>query len=326
MATTVDETKLQDFVGRFAGDFGAALHQTTVIIGDELGLYRAMADGAPLTAAELAERTRHRRALRPRVALRAGRQRLRRVRPRPGASRCRPSTRLPCSPTRARLPAAGVLPVRARCRRRAGARRAVPHRRRRRLARARPRPLARHRARVRGRLPRAPGRRLAAGARRRRGEARGGRVGGRRRLRPRRLDDPARAGLPELAVRRHRLPRASIEPARRRGGRRRRPRHLRGRRRQRLRGDGFDLVCVFDAFHDLGDPVGAAAHVRQALAPDGTWLLVEPFAGDPVEDNLNPIGRVLYSASTMLCTPARARRRSDWPSAPRPARRACARW
>jgi hypothetical protein len=54
----------------------------------------------------------------------------------------------------------------------------------------------------------------------------------------------------------------------------------------------------------MGDPVGAAAHVRQSLAPDGTWLLVEPFAKDDVEGNLNPIGRIFYSASTLICTPA----------------------
>jgi SAM-dependent methyltransferase len=66
----------------------------------------------------------------------------------------------------------------------------------------------------------------------------------------------------------------------------------------------YDLIAFFDCLHDMGDPVGAAAHVRQALRPDGTWLLVEPFAGDRVEDNLNPIGRVFYSASTLVCTPA----------------------
>ena len=69
-------------------------------------------------------------------------------------------------------------------------------------------------------------------------------------------------------------------------------------------GDGYDLVCIFDALHDMGDPVGAARHVREALAPDGTWLLVEPFAGDAVADNLNPVGRIFYAASTMICTPA----------------------
>ena len=67
---------------------------------------------------------------------------------------------------------------------------------------------------------------------------------------------------------------------------------------------GYDLIACFDCLHDMGDPVGAARHVRSSLAPDGTWLIVEPFAHDRVEDNLNPVGRVYYGASTLLCTPA----------------------
>jgi hypothetical protein len=68
-------------------------------------------------------------------------------------------------------------------------------------------------------------------------------------------------------------------------------------------GADADLACIFDALHDLGDPVGAARHVREALAADGTWLIVEPNAGDRLEDNLNPVGRIFYSASTAICTP-----------------------
>ena len=66
----------------------------------------------------------------------------------------------------------------------------------------------------------------------------------------------------------------------------------------------YDLVAFFDCLHDMGDPVGAAAHVRETLKEDGTWMLVEPFAHDRVEDNLNPLGRVFYSVSTLVCTPA----------------------
>ena len=66
----------------------------------------------------------------------------------------------------------------------------------------------------------------------------------------------------------------------------------------------YDLVAFFDCLHDMGDPVGASTHVCTTLAPDGAWMIVEPFANDKVEDNLNPIGRVFYSASTMICTPA----------------------
>lgn len=69
-------------------------------------------------------------------------------------------------------------------------------------------------------------------------------------------------------------------------------------------GSGYDLVATFDCLHDMGDPVGAARHVRQSLAPDGTWLIVEPFANDQLVDNLNPVGKLYYAASTMVCTPA----------------------
>jgi SAM-dependent methyltransferase len=69
-------------------------------------------------------------------------------------------------------------------------------------------------------------------------------------------------------------------------------------------GTDFDLVCHFDCLHDMGDPVGAARYTRRSLKADGHWLLVEPFANDDIADNLNPIGRVFYSASTLICTPA----------------------
>jgi SAM-dependent methyltransferase len=68
-------------------------------------------------------------------------------------------------------------------------------------------------------------------------------------------------------------------------------------------GRDYDFVAVFDCLHDMGDPIGAAAHVRQSLAKDGTWMIVEPFANDHLQDNLNPVGRVYYSFSTLLCTP-----------------------
>jgi len=69
-------------------------------------------------------------------------------------------------------------------------------------------------------------------------------------------------------------------------------------------GSNYDLITMFDCLHDMGDPVGAARHVRETIAPDGTWMIVEPAAGDRVEDNLNPVGRAYYSFSTLLCTPA----------------------
>jgi SAM-dependent methyltransferase len=68
-------------------------------------------------------------------------------------------------------------------------------------------------------------------------------------------------------------------------------------------GRDYDFVAVFDCLHDMGDPIGAATHVRKSLASDGTWMIVEPFAKDKLEDNLNPVGRVYYAFSTLLCTP-----------------------
>jgi ubiquinone/menaquinone biosynthesis C-methylase UbiE len=68
--------------------------------------------------------------------------------------------------------------------------------------------------------------------------------------------------------------------------------------------DGFDLACVFDALHDMGDPLGVARHIRRSLTPDGTLMLVEPLAGDRLDENLHLIGQIFYSASTLICTPA----------------------
>jgi ubiquinone/menaquinone biosynthesis C-methylase UbiE len=68
-------------------------------------------------------------------------------------------------------------------------------------------------------------------------------------------------------------------------------------------GSGYDLAATFDCLHDMGDPLGAAKHVRQALKPDGTWLVVEPAAADDIAGNMNPVGRTYYSFSTLLCVP-----------------------
>lgn len=68
-------------------------------------------------------------------------------------------------------------------------------------------------------------------------------------------------------------------------------------------GKDYDFLAVFDCLHDMGDPVGAAAHIKQSLSKDGAWMIVEPFANDRLKDNLNPVGRVYYSFSTLLCTP-----------------------
>jgi ubiquinone/menaquinone biosynthesis C-methylase UbiE len=75
-------------------------------------------------------------------------------------------------------------------------------------------------------------------------------------------------------------------------------------RAQDFPGKEYDLVTMFDCLHDMGDPVSAATHVHVSLKPEGAWLIVEPFANDTLEENLNPVGRIYYSASTFICTPA----------------------
>ena len=72
---------------------------------------------------------------------------------------------------------------------------------------------------------------------------------------------------------------------------------------QSFPGEGYDLVVCCDCLHDMSDPMGAARHIRDTLAADGYWLVVEPFANDRLEDNLNPVGRIWYAASTLVCTP-----------------------
>jgi 2-polyprenyl-3-methyl-5-hydroxy-6-metoxy-1,4-benzoquinol methylase len=72
---------------------------------------------------------------------------------------------------------------------------------------------------------------------------------------------------------------------------------------QDFTGEGFDLACIFDALHDMGDPVGAARHIREALAANGTFMLVEPVAGDTMAENLHPLGQIFYAFSTTVCTP-----------------------
>ena len=72
---------------------------------------------------------------------------------------------------------------------------------------------------------------------------------------------------------------------------------------QDFSGNGYDVVTTFDCLHDMGDPVGAASHIRNSLAQNGTWMIVEPHAGDRLEDNLNPVGRIFYSGSTLICIP-----------------------
>ena len=91
-------------------------------------------------------------------------------------------------------------------------------------------------------------------------------------------------------------------------------------------GEGYDLVAFFDCLHDMGDPVGAMTHVRETIADDGTVMLVEPFANGSLAENLNPVGRVYYAASTVICTPSSLDQEVGLALGRRPARSGCARW
>ncbi|WP_247711438.1 class I SAM-dependent methyltransferase [Qipengyuania gelatinilytica] len=75
-------------------------------------------------------------------------------------------------------------------------------------------------------------------------------------------------------------------------------------RAQDYAGEGYDFACIFDALHDMGDPVGAASHIRKTLKDDGTLMLVEPMAGDSMAENMHPLGQIFYAGSTLMCTPA----------------------
>jgi SAM-dependent methyltransferase len=305
--TMLDEARLQEFVGRFAGDLGAALHQTTVLIGDKLGLYAAMADGTPVTPAELAERTQTderyvrewlcAQAASGYVEYDAGAELFHLT---PEQAAC-----LADRESATFLP--GAFYIAASC------------------VRDEPKITQRFRTGeglgwhehdadlfcgtelffrpgyvanlVPSWLPALEG------------------VEDRLRAGTRVADIGCGHGASTLVMAQH-YPNsefvgfdyheASIEAARRAAARA----GLDGRVRFEVAsakdfpGRDYGLVCVFDALHDMGDPVGASRHVLQSLAADGTWLIVEPMAGDRTEDNLNPVGRIFYSASTMICTPS----------------------
>jgi SAM-dependent methyltransferase len=308
MATqTISEQKLEDFMGRFVGDLGAALSVATVMIGDKLGLYKAMADGEPLTPAELAQRTgtdeRYVRewlssqAASGYVAYDAGTARFS-LPPEQAMALAQDS-----SP--AFIPGAFQLAAA--------------------LIKDEPRIAEAFRT----------------------GEGVGWHehdhdlfCGTERFFRPGYIANLVPSWIPALEGVERKLeagalvadvgcghgastvilaqayPRSefvgfdyhpgSIERARvaaREAGLGDRISFEVASAKQ-YPGAGYDLVTMFDCLHDMGDPVGAARHVLGSLSDDGTWLIVEPFANDRLENNLNPVGRVFYSASTMVCTPA----------------------
>jgi SAM-dependent methyltransferase len=303
----IDQAKLEAFLGKFVGDFGAALHATTVIVGEKLGLYKALAAGGPLTPAELAGRTgTTERYVREWLAAQAASG---------YAVYDAAAGRYSLTPEQAFALADETSPAYI-----PGAFQIAAS-----LAKDEPKIAEAFRT----------------------GKGVGWHEhhtdlfhGTEKFFRPNYVANliggwlPALEGVVEKLERGARVadvgcghgvttvlmgeafPRstfvgydyhpASIERAReaaRRAG-------VEGRvgfevaRAKDFPGKDFDLVAFFDCLHDMGDPAGAATHVRAALAPEGTWMIVEPFAHDRLEQNLNPVGRIFFSASTFICTPA----------------------
>jgi len=304
---TIDEAKLEEFMGRFVQDLGAAATAPLVVIGDKLGLYKAMADSAPVTPAELAERTGCReRYLREWLCQQAASGYVE-YDPADGAFRLPPEQALALAHDDSPAFIPGAFQLMAA------------------IVKDEPHITERFRS----------------------GEGFGWHEhdqdlfeGTERFFRPGYLANLTESWLPSLDGVVEKLVAgarvadigcghgastilmAQAYPASTFVGTDYHEESVDAARRaaeragvadritfevssaKALAGGPYDLVCVFDALHDMGDPVGAARQVRSRLADDGTWMVVEPFAGDAIEDNLNPVGRVFYAGSTMLCTPA----------------------
>ncbi len=302
----IDQAKLEQFLGQVVGELGAAMNAALVLIGEKLGLYKAMAGAGPMTPAELAKKTStDERYVREWLSAQAA----------GGYVTYDPAKQkfeLPdeqafaLADGRQSSVSSGSFPHRqldAQGRAEAGG--GVPHRRRRGMGRARCIAFRGDGKVLPAQLRRQSGQLLdpVAGRRRREAQARG--ASGRRRMRPWRFHHPDGEGVSEFAVRRIRLSRPSVGWARRaaaKAGAKNATFEVAAAKD--FHGAKYDLVAFFDCLHDMGDPVGAASHVREMLNPEGAWMIVEPFANDKLEDNLNPAGRLFYAASTMICTPA----------------------
>jgi 2-polyprenyl-3-methyl-5-hydroxy-6-metoxy-1,4-benzoquinol methylase len=304
---TIDENKLNEFIGRFVGDLGAVMHAATVLIGDKLGLYKAMADGEPTTAAELAERTgTDERYMQEWLSAQAA----------SGYVDYDPDTEsFHLSPEQAfaltneynPLFAPGGLQVAASTIKDAdtiaeGIRtgRGVGwHEHHHDLFEGverffRPNYIG---SLVSAWIPALTGveEKLRSGAK---VADIGCGHGTSTIILAQEYPDSTFIGFdyhePSIAAARKAASEAGVtdrctfEVA----------------SAQEYPGKDYDFVAIFDALHDMGDPVAAASHVRKTLAPDGTWMIVEPYAADHLEDNLTPVGRVFYSASTTVCVPA----------------------
>jgi SAM-dependent methyltransferase len=300
----MDEAKLQDFMGKLVTDMGGAAMMVNVMLGEELGLYRAMADGTPLTPETLAERTGcNARLLREWLSAQAaagyveheaGRFRLPAEQAMALADEESPvfvaggisvleSLYLDKSKIAAAMRGDGGLPW--------GSHHPCLFSGTERFFRPgyRANLVSRWLPTLEDVVPR-----LEAGAT----VADVGCGHGASSI-------LLAQAFPRSIVRGFDFHAPSIEQARRRAaeaGVQDRV-HFEQASAQDFPGDGFDLVCFFDCLHDMGDPVGAARRAYAALKPGGTVLLVEPFANDELDDNLTPVGRLYYAASTCVCTP-----------------------
>lgn len=306
MTDTVDEAKLQDFVGRFAQDLGAVLHAATVLIGDRLGLYRAMGDGNPVTAAELAERTGcDERYLSEWLAAQAA-SGYADYDPETERFRLNPEQAFALTSENNPLFAPGGLQVAASTIKDVDL-----------LAEAvrtgRGVEWGDHHADlfdgtdrffkpnyignlIDSWLPALDGvvAKLEAGAKV--GDVGCG-YGASTILMARAFPNSKFVGFdyhgPSVDAARQAAAEAGVAENCDFGV----------ASAKDYPGRDYDLITFFDCLHDMGDPIGAATHVRESLADDGVWMIVEPNAGDSLEDNLNPVGRIFYAASTLICLP-----------------------
>ena len=278
----IDEAKLDELIGQFVTDFGAAMHAATVVIGDKLGLYKALADKGPVTGAELAKQTGYDVRLVEEWLNAQFVSGYCEYEPTNGTFHLTDEQAAVLADDSTPAFLAGAMTIAAAI---------YKDEENIRNAFVTGRGLGWHehshdlfhgterlfKPGYLGNLCLG----LDPGARRRRGQAAGRRQGGRHRVRSRFVDDPARAAVPRVGDRRVRLPRGFDRhrpQAGRRGRRRRTGCSFEVASAQDFPGTDYDLVCIFDALHDMGDPVGGARHIRDSLADDGTWLLVEPMA------------------------------------------------
>jgi 2-polyprenyl-3-methyl-5-hydroxy-6-metoxy-1,4-benzoquinol methylase len=307
MQPTIDENKLNEFIGRFVGDLGAVAHAATVLIGDKLGLYKAMADGTPVTAEELAERTgTDERYMREWLSAQAA----------SGYVEYDPSTdsfRLPpeqafaltneynplFAPGGYQVATSMIKDADAMAEAIRSGRGVGWHEHHHDLYQGterffRPNYIGNL---VASWIPALEGveDKLRAGAK---VADVGCGYGASTIIMAQEYPNSMFVGFDyhedSVAGARRAATEAGVEDRC----------NFEVASAKEYPGTEYDLVAFFDSLHDMGDPAGAAAHVLKTLRADGTWMIVEPYANDRLEDNLTPVGRIYYSASTVLCVPA----------------------